>query len=144
MAAGLAASTVHLAFMAFKSWAGLFPSFQPYNDLQRVLNELVGGSVHPSVPWLLSFANGTVALGFLFARGYRLIPGRGGAVKGLVFGFFGWLLVGLVFFPLLGQGLFGFGAGHGLWPGLYSLAMVLGYSVVLGIVYTALSPERHR
>ena len=144
MAAGLAASAVHLAFMAFKSWAGLFPSFRPYDDLQHALNDWVGGSVHPSVPWLLSFANGTVVLGFVFARSYRQIPGRGGAAKGLVFGFFGWLLVGLVFFPLLGQGLFGFGAGHRLWPGLYALAMVLGYSVVLGIVYAALSPERHR
>ena len=144
MAAGLAASAVHFAFMIVKSQAGLFPSFQPYEDLQRALNGLVGGAVPPAVPWLLSFANGTMVLGFVFARGYRLIPGRSGIMKGLVFGLAGWLLMGLAFFPLLGQGVFAVAAGHGVLPALYALAMVLSYAVVLGAVYAALNPADER
>ena len=64
MAAGLAGSAAHSCLMILKSRAGLLPSFQPYDDLQRLLGDLVGGSVGPAVPWLLSFANGAVVLGF--------------------------------------------------------------------------------
>ena len=139
--AGLAGSAVHFAFMGLKAWTGLLPSFRPYEDLQRALVELVGASVPAAVPWLISFANGTVVLGFLFARTYRLIPGRGGAAKGFVFGVLGWLLVGLVFLPLLGQGAFAVNVGLGPWPGILTLAMVLTYSIVLGIVDAALRPQ---
>ena len=91
VAAGLAGSAAHSCLMILKSRAGLLPSFQPYDDLQRLLGDLVGGSVGPAVPWLLSFANGALVLGFLFGRTYRLLPGRNGAVKGLVFGLIGWI-----------------------------------------------------
>ena len=116
MAAGLAGSAAHSCLMILKSRAGLLPSFQPYDDLQRLLGDLVGGSVGPAVPWLLSFANGALVLGFLFGRTYRLLPGRSGAVKGLVFGLIGWILMGLVFFPLLGRGLFATGRGSACCP----------------------------
>ena len=103
VAAGLAGSAAHSCLMFLKTRAGLLPSFQPYDDLQRLLGDLVGGSVGPAVPWLLSFANGALVLGFLFGRTYRLLPGRNGAVKGLIFGLIGWILMGLIFFPLLGR-----------------------------------------
>ena len=106
MAAGLAGSAAHSFLMILKSRAGILPSFQPYDDLQGLLGDLVGGSVGPAAPWLLSFANGAVVLGFLFGRTYRLLPGRSGATKGLVFGLLGWVVMGLFFFPLLGRGLF--------------------------------------
>jgi hypothetical protein len=38
-------------------------------------------------------------LGFLFARINRLLPGKTGAVKGVIFGLIGWVFMGLVFFP---------------------------------------------
>ena len=41
----------------------------------------------------------------------------------------------LIFFPLLGLGLFATKLGLGLWPALFSLAMMLTYSVVMGTVY---------
>lgn len=139
MLAGFAGSLVHGAFMLVKSRLGLFADFQPYLDLQRALSQLIDVSVHPAVPWVLSFANGTIVLGILFARTRRLIPGRGGAQKGIVFGILGWLLVGTVFFPLLGRGFFALSAGHGALPALYTLAMVLSYSVTLGLVYESLT-----
>ena len=142
MAAGLAGSAAHSCLMILKSRAGLLPSFQPYDDLQRLLGDLVGGSVGPAAPWILSFANGSLVLGFLFGRTYRLLPGRSGAVKGLVFGLIGWILMGLVFFPLLGRGLFATQAGLGLLPAAFSLVMVLTYSIVMGIAYALLRPLR--
>lgn len=116
------------------------PSFQPYHELQAALSQLFGRSVHPAVPWALSFLNGSVLLGFLFGRAYRWLPGECGAAKGLVFGVLGWMLMGLVFFPLLGRGVFATGAGLGLQPALFSLLMVLSYSVILGLVYSKLDP----
>ena len=77
-------------------------------------------------------------LGFLFARVNRLLPGRNGAFKGLTFGLLGWVLMNLIFFPLIGLGPFAMRADLGIKPAMLSLAMVLTYSVVLGIVYTAL------
>jgi hypothetical protein len=47
--------------------------------------------------------------------------------------------MGLVFFPLLGLGLFATGIGLGVWPALFSLAMLLTYSVVMGVVYDGLN-----
>jgi hypothetical protein len=62
--------------------------------------------------------------------------------KGVAFGVFGWAVMGLVFFPLLGLGLFAANVDNGIWPALFSLAMLLTYSVILGLVYAALNPQR--
>lgn len=136
--AGLCGSAAHLLLMTFKSWAGLLPAFQPYETLQAALGLLVGKEVPAVVPWLLSLVNGAAIVGFLFGRTYRWIPGGNGAVKGAIFGVFGWALMGLVFLPLIGLGAFGTGAGLGSAPALFSLAMLLAYSVVMGLVYAAL------
>jgi len=57
----------------------------------------------------------------------------------LSFGVWCWVVMGLVFFPLLGLGLFATGIGLGVWPALFSLAMLLTYSVVMGVVYERLN-----
>jgi len=44
-----------------------------------------------------------------------------------------------VFFPLLGLGLFATNLDLGIEPALFSLAMLLTYSIVLGSVYAALN-----
>lgn len=136
--AGLCGSTAHSLLMFLKSWTGLLPSFQPYHSLQITLSHLIGSEVHPMVPWALSFLNGSTIVGFTFGRSYRLLPGNNGAAKGLVFGLFGWAMMGLLFFPLLGLGIFATQIGLGVSPALFSLAMLLTYSVVMGIVYAAL------
>lgn len=121
--------------MYLKSRIGLLPSFQPYDSLQAALGRVIGGEIHPVVPWVLSFLNGSTVLSFAFDRLYGRLPGQGGVAKGLAFGIAGWLLMGLAFFPLIGLGTFGTGAGSGLEPALFSLAMILAYSLVLGGVY---------
>jgi hypothetical protein len=90
------------------------------------------------VPWALSFLNGMTILGFLFARTNRLLPGKTGAVKGIIFGLIGWVFMGLVFFPLIGLGPFTMSVGSGFGPAVLSLVMLQTYSIVLGTVYVAL------
>jgi len=141
LAAGLCGSAAHFCLMFLKSRAGLLPSFQPYADLQHALGNLLGHSVHPWLTWLLSFLNGAVVLGLLFGRIYRLLPGRTGAVKGLSFGLLGWALMNLIFFPLLGRGLFAIDAGLGPRPALFSLLMLLTYGAVMGIAFSTLAPK---
>jgi hypothetical protein len=137
--AGLCGSAAHSLLMYLKFRLGLLPSFQPYESLQLALGRLTGGSIHPAAPWLLSFLNGSTITGFSFGRVYPQLPGRIGAIKGLSFGVLCWALMGLLFFPLLGLGVFATGIGLGLWPALFSLAMLLTYSVVMGVVYDALN-----
>ena len=122
--------------MYLKSRYGLLPEFQPYESLQAALSRITGGQVHPIVPWVLSFLNGSTILGFAFDRLSPRLPGRSGLAKGLAFGAAGWLAMGVVFFPLIGLGPFGLG----IQPALFSLAMILAYSLVLGAVYGALNP----
>jgi hypothetical protein len=88
---------------------GVLPSFQPYPAFQATLSRWLGTDVPLVVPWLLSFLNGMTIVGFLFARLQRLLPGRTGVSKGLAFGLIGWLFMGLIFFPVIGLGLFAAG-----------------------------------
>jgi hypothetical protein len=136
--AGSCGSAVHFLFMYFRTRSGVLPSFQPYQAFQFALSQWVGTNVPAIVPWALSFVNGMTILGFLFAWFNRLLPGRNGALKGLTFGLLGWVFMNLIFFPLIGLGLFAMRVELGIQPALLSLFMVLTYSVVLGIVYTAL------
>ena len=137
--AGLCGSAAHTTLMLFKAQTGWLPSFQPYDALQTALARLIGTNVNPIVPWALSFLNGATVVGLVFGRVYQSLPGGNGATKGLIFGLFGWLIMGALFFPLLGLGFFGAATGAGIAPALFSLGMLLTYSVVMGMVYSALS-----
>ena len=137
--AGLCGSIVHSLLMYFKSWAGLLPSFQPYESLQTTLSHVTGTAIHPVVPWVLSFLNGSTVVGLIFGHLYRWLPGNAGAIKGTIYGVLGWAIMGLVFFPMIGLGFFALQVGLGISPALFSLAMLLTYSVILGIVYDALN-----
>ena len=136
--AGLCGSVAHTVLMYFKSRSGLLPAFQPYETLQMTLGRMMGDQVHPAVPWLLSWVNGSAFLGFVFGRIYGLLPGRSGLIKGIIFGLIGWAVMGLVFFPLLGLGVFAMNIGLGIAPAMFALAMFMTYSVVLGLVFAAL------
>ena len=136
--AGLCGSIAHSLLMYFKFRSGLLPTFQPYDNLQAALSEWIGYGVHPFVPWAVSFFNGSTVVGFAFGLSYRWLPGNNGATKGLIYGVVGWVVMGLVFFPLIGLGLFAIQLGLGIWPALFSLTMLLTYSIVMGIIYSAL------
>ena len=136
--AGLCGSIAHSALMFFKSWAGLLPSFQPYDALQTTLTSITGSAVHPALPWLLSFANGSTFTGLAFGYGYRWLPGGNGAIKGFIFGVIAWIFMGLAVFPVIGFGFFGFKLDLGISPAIFSLMMLQAYSITLGLVYDAL------
>ena len=127
--------------MALKSWARILPSFRPYDDLQALLTTLIGNSVDPVIPWALSYFNGSVVLGFLFGRSYQSLPGRTGVMKGLVFGFAVWIMMGLIFFPAIGKGWFAAQTGLGAAPTFFTLVMVLTYSVTLGVAYSVFTSQ---
>ena len=68
----------------------------------------------------------------------RSTPRSNGLIQSVIFGLIGWILMGLIFFPLIGLGPFAFQVGLGIAPALLSLAMLLTYSVVLATVYVTL------
>lgn len=137
--AGLCGSITHSLLMFAKARLGILDAFQPYQSLQLTLASWTGDDVYPAVPWVLSFFNGSTLAGFAFARLYGRLPGDSGAAKGFAAGVAGWLAMNLFFFPLLGMGLFAMQLGLGVWPALFSLAMMMTYTVVLGIVYSLIN-----
>lgn len=134
--AGLCGNLTHTLLMLGKAKLGILESFQPYQSLQIALSYSTGGYIHPLVPWLLSYINGSTAAGFIFANLYHRLPGGSGPVKGFIAGVLGWLVMDLIFFPLLGLGPLAMHVGLGLWPALFSFGMMQAYSVVLGLVYS--------
>ncbi len=137
--AGLCGVMAHTLLIYLKVHGGWLPSFQPYEALQKTLSRLVGSNISPVIPWIISYLNGMTVVGLLFGSSYRLLPGKHGITKGLSVGVLVWLVMGLVFFPLVGLGFFGWGIGLGIKPALFSLGMVETYSVVMGAVFALLS-----
>ncbi len=45
----------------------------------------------------------------------------------------------LLAFPLVGLGVFAAATGLGLWPALFSMAMLSSYAIVMGVVSARLS-----
>jgi hypothetical protein len=134
--AGLCGSVTHTLLMLGKAKLGILEPFQPYQSLQIALSYWSGEYVHPLLPWVLSYVNGSSLAGFAFAGLYWHLPGASGPAKGFIAGVLGWLAMNLIFFPLLGLGLFVTHLGLGPWPAVFSLGMMLAYSVVMGIVYS--------
>jgi hypothetical protein len=135
---GLGGSAASTALMYFKSRAGILPSFQPYENFHVAVENLIGQDIRPEFLWLISFFNGSTAVGLVFGYLFRYLPGGSGASKGAIFGLCGWLMMNVLAFPLVGLGSFATAIGLGLWPSAFSLAMLSAYSVSMGLVYDAL------
>jgi hypothetical protein len=138
LVAGLIGMIAHWLLMRFKAQSGILPHFDPYASLQRMLTGFAIQANTPVVPWIISFLNGFLVISLTFRIVYRWLPGNNGAVKGFVYGFVGWAIMGLIFFPVLGLGIFALNMGEGIAPALFSFAMVQTYSIVMGLVYGAL------
>jgi len=137
--AGLCGSVVHSALMATRNYAGVIPAFQPYDDLQRLLNATIGGTSLSGVTWIIPFITGALFVGFVFGKIYRYLPGNHFISKGVVFGLFAWLAMGLGFFPLAGHGAFAVELGLGIKPAALMLGMLLTYSLTMSAVYAWLN-----
>ncbi|MFY9952543.1 DUF6789 family protein [Bradyrhizobium sp.] len=141
LVAGLCGTIAHTLLIFLKVRAGWLPSFQPYQALQSALSRLISEAVPPIVPWIISYLNGMTIVGLLFGSSYRFLPGAYGITKGTLVGILVWLIMGLLFFPILGLGPFAWNIGLGVKPALFSFAMVLTYSTVMGMVYAALNAK---
>jgi len=135
---GLSGSVASTALMYFKSRAGILPSFQPSENFRLAAGYLIGEDIQPEALWLMSYLNGSTAIGLVFAHLYRYLPGSSGATKGIVFSLCGWLVMNLLAFPLVGLGSFATAIGLGVWPSAFSLVMLATYSVAMGLVYDVL------
>jgi hypothetical protein len=136
--AGFCGMIAHSLLILLHGRDGPLPGFQPNDDIQRGLSWLTGTNVDPSLAWLLSFVNGAVVWGFVFAQSYRFLPGRNPWLKGVFFGVAAWLAMGLLFFPLVDRGPFAAGLGLGMAPAGLMLGSLLAYSVPISLVYDRL------
>jgi hypothetical protein len=132
--AGLAGLTVHLVLMTAKDSFGILPEFQPYRDLQALLDGLLPGTLG----WAVPYVTGALIWGFVYARLHAFLPGRTALAKAAIFATFAWLVMATVFFSLAGHGLFGLGLGRGLLPALFMLPMLFAFSLVLALAHTRL------
>ena len=74
--AGLCGSVTHTLLMIGKTELGLLESFQPYQSLQIALGDWTGQNIHPLLPWLISYVNGSTAAGFAFAQSISILAGH--------------------------------------------------------------------
>jgi hypothetical protein len=133
--AGLCGTVVHSLLALVHSKTGPLPEFQPNDDFQRVLSWLIGHDLHPGVAWLILFINGAVIWGFIFGQVYRFLPGKHAWQKGVFFAICVWLVMGFVFFPLVGRAIFAVDLGAGAAPAILLLVMLFTYSVTMSLVY---------
>jgi hypothetical protein len=125
--------------MLVHSKTGPLPEFQPNDDIRSALWLLTGARIRPAVAWVLLFVNGTLIWGFLFGQAYRFLPGNNPFQKGALFGVGAWIIMGAVFFPLVGRGVFAVKLGLGIGPAILMLVMLLAYSVTMSFVYNFLN-----
>jgi hypothetical protein len=124
--------------MWLKARSGVLPEFNPYVDLQRTIMSAMGALVPQSLLWAIAFLNGALLVSFVFHRTYDFLPGKSSITKGVAFGVLAWVAMGLVLFPLIGEGLFASAVGRGFLPALLSLAMLLIYGLTLSVIYSNL------
>jgi hypothetical protein len=136
--AGFCGTVVHSLLMLVHSKSGPLPGFQPNEEIQRGLSWVIGTEVHTGVVWLLSFVNGAIVWGFVFGQTYRFLPGNSPWLKGVFFGVCAWLVMGLLFFPLVDRGIFAAKLGLGIAPAMLMLGALFAYSVTMSLVYSLL------
>ena len=84
----------------------------------------VGTEVHTGVVWVLSFVNGAIVWGFVFGQTYRFLPGNSPWLKGIYFGVCAWLVMGILFFPLVDRGIFAAKLGLGIAPAISDKSVI--------------------
>ncbi len=136
--AGLAGTLAQMILSFLKVRLGILPEFQPYEHFQRALQAATGAAVSPWLTYALTFVNGALIWGFVFARIYTHLPGRDWLRKGLFFALCAWIGSGLLLLPFMGLGPFALRAGLGVGPALFMAAGLTIYSCVMSFAYHAL------
>lgn len=135
--AGFTATVVLSALMVMKAAMGLMPQLNVIVMLANMIG--FGGA---AAGWLAHFLIGTVLWGTLYALLYRLLPGSGPVMKGLVFSVGAWLLMMIIVMPMAGAGFFGLTIG--IMAPVMTLVLHLIWGAVLGFVFKILPGTQQR
>ena len=131
MIAGFVATLVLSVVLLLKSTMDLVPEL----NIIRLLVNL--GSISSVQAWMDHFIVGVVVWGLLFGAYDALATRPAHWLKGIIFGVFAWIIMGLLFLPLAKAGLFG--AKLGPMAAVVTLGYHLVYGLVLGVTYGLLT-----
>ena len=98
----------------------------------NVITDRTGNSVYLALG--LNLIMGLV-FALLYGAFEQRLPGRAGAMRGMIFSLLPWLLSILVFFPIMDGGIFGKDLHAGPLPVIGNLILHLVYGAVLGLTY---------
>ncbi len=127
--AGLAATVVLSALMMMKAAMGVMPAL----DLPLMMAGMMGSPNSPMVGWAMHAMIGVVGYGLAMAWLNERLPGGSATVRGMVIGFFGWLLMMVMVMPMAGAGVFAMAMG--LMAPMMTLVLHLIFGAVLGWSY---------
>lgn len=137
MLAGFVATVVLSVMMLVKSMMGVMPGLDMIQMLTGMGHDVMGLPANPAVGWMLHFLIGTVFWGIGFALLYKVLPGGGPVVKGIVFGVLAWVLMMLIPMPMAGAGLFGMKMG--MMAPVMTLVLHVIWGAVLGVIFGGLN-----
>ncbi len=109
-------------------------------DMNYLLRMLLGVPDRPATAWIAHFVIGSLVWGGLFAWLEPRLPGVSHTRRGVLFGVLAWLVMMLLFMPLLGGGLFGL-QFSALTP-IVTVVLHVIYGAMLGWAYGMLGPTR--
>jgi hypothetical protein len=127
---GLAASLVLAALFVVFNITGLHEDL----DIVTLIDHL--GSIGRGGAWADHFIVGALLWGPIFAAFDGTTASRPRWQKGIAFAIFAWVMMMLVFMPVVGGGLFGLKFGSTVWVGMLGLHLI--YGAVLGVVFQLL------
>lgn len=131
---GFVAALVLAAIFKMFNATGTFDELDIVTLIDRV------GSIGRGGAWADHFIVGVLLWGPIFAAFDATTDNRPRWQKGLMFGVIAWLVMMLIFMPVVGGGLFGWRVGLVAPVGMLVLHLI--YGLVLGVVFQALD-ERY-
>jgi hypothetical protein len=137
MIAGFVATLVLSALLLLKSTMNIVPEL----NIIRLLVSL--GSIQVGAAWADHFIVGVIVWGLLFGAYDSVATRPAHWLKGIIFGVFAWIMMGLLFLPLAKVGVFGYKLGP--MAAVVTLVYHLVYGAVLGTTYgllTAWAPAK--
>ena len=139
---GVVGSITQGLLMFLKSRLDILPQFQPFFEIQQLFSKVANELASPIFVVLASLINGAFVLSYLFGKIYDRLPSNHGLIKGFIFGVFGWLLLNLTLFPIIGYGFFVVNLKLGAMPSAFSFLMIQAYSLSLAFAYSKLIKQK--
>jgi hypothetical protein len=131
--AGFIATIVLSVMMVVKTMMGIMPEL----DVIKMTSTMMGQPDNPTVGWMVHFVIGTLVYGGAIALTAGIIAGN--VTRGIVIGIAGWLLMMVMIMPMAGAGIFGMNMG--IMAPVMTFMLHLIFGVVLGWVYSKLTPS---